>query len=283
MTKMPWVRFFPSDWLAGTRGMSAVETGIYITLVATMYERGAPVPEDHARLARLCGASNAAFKTALNSLIDEGKVVRVDGGLWNERVGKEQVYLSEKSEVGSRAANARWGKKTNKNNARDDASALQTHCLGNANQKPDTRIEKEEDKSSSKKSGKRLPDTFEPDMLFALKSGLSREQAQAEFDKFRDYWNSQPGQRGVKLDWPATWRNWCRNVRVNPARSPPPPNGKRRNYFDAAMDRMNGNGSASIFGSDGNVELFPAGERQSGFDAEDVRTRPRKLASPSDR
>lgn len=30
---------------------------------------------------------------------------------------------------------------------------------------------------------------------------------------FRDYWNSQPGSKGVKLDWLATWRNWCRNDR----------------------------------------------------------------------
>ncbi len=30
-------------------------------------------------------------------------------------------------------------------------------------------------------------------------------------DKFRDYWISQPGQKGVKLDWSATWRNWVRN------------------------------------------------------------------------
>jgi len=139
MTKMPWVRFFPSDWLGGTRGMSAVETGIYITLIATMYERGEPIVEDHARLARLCGASNSAFRKALDTLIDEGKITRIEAGLWNDRVEKEQVYLSEKSEVGSRAANARWGKKHNKNNDADDADALQTQCQGNANQKPDTR------------------------------------------------------------------------------------------------------------------------------------------------
>ncbi|SPL64428.1 hypothetical protein OHAE_295 [Ochrobactrum soli] len=103
---MPWVRFFPSDWLGGTRGMSAVETGIYITLIATMYERGEPIVEDHARLARLCGASNSAFRKALDTLIDEGKITRIDAGLWNDRVEKEQVYLSEKSEVGKRAGKA---------------------------------------------------------------------------------------------------------------------------------------------------------------------------------
>ena len=29
-------------------------------------------------------------------------------------------------------------------------------------------------------------------------------------DSFRDYWTAQPGQKGVKLDWDATWRNWVR-------------------------------------------------------------------------
>lgn len=33
------------------------------------------------------------------------------------------------------------------------------------------------------------------------------------FDEFRDYWISVPGQRGSKLDWKATWRNWVRSQR----------------------------------------------------------------------
>lgn len=137
MSEMPWVRFFASDWLGGTRGMGAAETGIYITLVATMYERGEPIPEDHSRLARLCGASNSAFKKALEALVSEGKILRVEGGLWNERVAKERVYSSEKSEVGFQAANARWNRKRNKNNDTNDANAMQSQCDGNANQKPE--------------------------------------------------------------------------------------------------------------------------------------------------
>ena len=30
------------------------------------------------------------------------------------------------------------------------------------------------------------------------------------FDEFKDYWIAQPGQKGVKTDWDATWRNWVR-------------------------------------------------------------------------
>jgi hypothetical protein len=37
-------------------------------------------------------------------------------------------------------------------------------------------------------------------------------RAGPEFQKFRDYWKSQPGQRGVKADWDATWRNWVRKA-----------------------------------------------------------------------
>lgn len=32
-------------------------------------------------------------------------------------------------------------------------------------------------------------------------------------DGFRDYWIAQPGAKGRKADWSATWRNWIRNQR----------------------------------------------------------------------
>lgn len=49
---------------------------------------------------------------------------------------------------------------------------------------------------------------------------LSPESVAAEF---RDYWSAQPGQRGVKLDWEATWRNWVRRQRAGPK-----PNGQSK-------------------------------------------------------
>ena len=27
---------------------------------------------------------------------------------------------------------------------------------------------------------------------------------------FADHWRAKPGKDGAKLDWRATWRNWCR-------------------------------------------------------------------------
>jgi hypothetical protein len=33
---------------------------------------------------------------------------------------------------------------------------------------------------------------------------------QEVFSQFSDYWTAVPGQKGLKLDWTATWRNWIR-------------------------------------------------------------------------
>ena len=149
MSGPPWVRFFPSDWLAGTRGLSAVETGVYISLIAMMYERGEPLPEDRLRLARVCGTSGQQFVRAINVLIEHGKVIRTDVGLWNERVEKEFIYLSRKSVLGTKAANSRWEKDKQKQRP-SDASASIPHRVRIAaaytNQKPEVRYQKKEDR-----------------------------------------------------------------------------------------------------------------------------------------
>jgi hypothetical protein len=72
------------------------------------------------------------------------------------------------------------------------------------------------------KRGERLAsDLFFPkewcDFLVEQRPELN---AQKTFDQFKDYWISQAGQKGVKLDWFATWRNWVRSTNApkqNPA------------------------------------------------------------------
>ncbi len=41
------------------------------------------------------------------------------------------------------------------------------------------------------------------------------------FDSFRDYWIGVSGSKGVKRDWPATWRNWVRNQKAAPGKQRP--------------------------------------------------------------
>jgi hypothetical protein len=77
--------------------------------------------------------------------------------------------------------------------------------------------EKEEGKPSSKKAiGERLSvDWFLPMDWgeWALNEGLSKDQIRTQADTFKDYWIAQPGAKGRKTDWQATWRNWIRKSR----------------------------------------------------------------------
>jgi hypothetical protein len=52
--------------------------------------------------------------------------------------------------------------------------------------------------------GTRLPSDWQP---------TDFQGEASELEKFRDWAASAPGQKGVKADWDATWRNWMRRVR----------------------------------------------------------------------
>jgi len=63
--------------------------------------------------------------------------------------------------------------------------------------------------------GSRLPPDWRPsqaDTDFAASQGLTHGETTHEAARFRDFWTAQPGAKGCKLDWPATWRNWCRTA-----------------------------------------------------------------------
>lgn len=97
-------------------------------------------------------------------------------------------------------------------------------------------------RSEARAKGTRLPDDWRLDDLsrqHAVKLGLSPQQVETEADKFRDYWRSTPGQKGVKLDWPATWRNWIRNTVERQQRSQAPPRKTaHREHQDACHETM---------------------------------------------
>ena len=68
-------------------------------------------------------------------------------------------------------------------------------------------------KKAKAKRGTRLPDNFPTDdELTWSTENFPGIDHNLESAKFRDYWNGIPGQKGVKLDWPGTWRNWIRKA-----------------------------------------------------------------------
>jgi len=54
-----------------------------------------------------------------------------------------------------------------------------------------------------------LPKTW-GDEAMAICPTFSRDRIRSIAAEFRDYWVAVAGQKGCKLDWSATWRNWVR-------------------------------------------------------------------------
>lgn len=65
---------------------------------------------------------------------------------------------------------------------------------------------------ASKARGTRLPDGWQPDQALVdwTRANAPAAANALEVERFRDYWTAQPGAKGRKTDWAATWRNWAR-------------------------------------------------------------------------
>lgn len=76
-----------------------------------------------------------------------------------------------------------------------------------------TTSQKTQKTTSASPRGTRLPEGWLPSDELKI---WARDNAPGigwvEHEKFVDYFKSAPGQKGVKLDWPATWRNWMRRA-----------------------------------------------------------------------
>jgi gp64 len=80
---------------------------------------------------------------------------------------------------------------------------------------------------ASKARGTRLPDGWVPDDALIAWTKVNAPAAAnlLEVERFRDYWTAQPGAKGRKTDWAATWRNWarrCQEQHTQPARGQAP-------------------------------------------------------------
>lgn len=105
-----WIKFFPTDWLHGTRSLTPVERGVYITLVAMMYDEQGPIPLNRKRLARECNCTPKLFDDTLETLVEMGKVSIHDNAIFNEKTEKILGDMLARAENARKAGRARQGK-----------------------------------------------------------------------------------------------------------------------------------------------------------------------------
>ena len=210
-------QFHLGDYYSHTSHLSLTEDLAYRRIIDFYYlHETAPTgrPDQIARLIRM-PKEVAAVEQVLNEFFCQEVSDSGDNPLivcrhkrWDTEIAKYQCF----KESGKRGAAMRWAKG-------GDGEAIGGLSGGyenpNSNHKPVTINHKPIKERAAR--GTRLPTDCELtqewfDFCKQQRPDLKPDEV---FAAFRDYWIAQPGQKGVKTDWTATWRNWIRNTRVS--------------------------------------------------------------------
>lgn len=205
---MHYYQFNIADYRSATTHLSNEEDLAYRRLLDMYYDTEQKIPLDTQWVSRRLRIETHVVANVLNDMFECH-----DDGYFHPRCDVVIKQFKEFAEAGKRGAAKRWGKPPNgeANNPPNEPPMLTT------NYKPITK-----NQVKDKQRGTRLAQDW------VLTKSLG-EWAQTErpdlnirqiAEQFKDYWIAQPGQKGVKLDWSATWRNWVRNskaTKANPA------------------------------------------------------------------
>ena len=210
-TAMHYYQFNIGDYHSHTLHLSEIEDLTYRRLLDWYYLHESPIPNDLNEVARQIRmrSHSDCITTVLLEYFE-----RTPDGWVHHRADKEIEKVGEKSTKASKSAKIRWDKVK-------DANALPTQSKSNATQNTEHTTQDTKHKKDNKRGSRLSSDfLFTGEWLAFCKQERPELEPVQTFEKFKDYWISQPGQKGVKLDWNATWRNWVRTTnapKMNPA------------------------------------------------------------------
>jgi uncharacterized protein YdaU (DUF1376 family) len=243
MAEFPGLTIWTDAWIADTVHLTRLERGLYMDMLILCWRTpGCRMPNEVDWIAARLRCSQDEIPI-LKWLIAE--FMTSDGNwVWQKRLRKEFEYVRKQSANQSARAKSRWEKDKKNPRAyanthtpayaptptptpskkgtvlenRDNLSTSLAREAESASQSssPTTPKAKLNGKGNGHTSrGSRLPDEWEPEIVdnaVGYDLGMSEDKARLEFAKFGDYWRSQPGAKGLKLDWNATFRNWLRKA-----------------------------------------------------------------------
>lgn len=220
------------DYTTATAHLSLLEDGAYRRLMDRYYSTESPLPVDEPSLFRVVRARTPDEQEAIRIVLAEFFDL-ADAGWTHKRCDAEIDAFRAKSGKASESAKKRWSKPAAAPSMPEQceriANALPTQCEGNAkailtkNQEPITKNQEPKKSKAEAAPASRLPADWMPsdaDNEFC-KTERPDLHASEVVERFRDYWIAQPGAKGRKTDWPATWRNWVRNERRGQSQAPP--------------------------------------------------------------
>jgi uncharacterized protein YdaU (DUF1376 family) len=217
---MHYYQFNIGDYIKHTAHLTLIEDITYRRLLDLYYDTEQPITQNNPVVSRKLRVPQDALETVLSEFF-----VLTENGYINPRADAEIAEYHEF--CAKQKANGIKGGRPKKTHRLPTANPSLTQAEPKitltTNHKPlnsSDAIPTEPPAAKSKK-GKRLSPEWQPADPQWAKTKRPDLTISETLDRFRDYWVSQPGAKGVKLDWEATWRNWVRNEKAQPFKPDP--------------------------------------------------------------
>lgn len=211
------------DFDKATRHLTRIERSVYRDLIELYYDIEKQLPLDAVWICRRIIARSNEESTAVEQTLNEF-FTKTPTGWYHDRCESEIEHYrsnnSQKAQAGKASAAARALKKQQAMNAcsTDVGTYVQQTSNGTpTNQEPVTSNQEPERDKTARASRMPADQALNQDWFDFCKTERPDLDPIATFEKFKDYWTAKPGKAGTKLDWLATWRNWVREEKRQPA------------------------------------------------------------------
>jgi uncharacterized protein YdaU (DUF1376 family) len=211
---LPYFPMYPTDFEAKTSHLTLAEDGAYNRLLRICWMTpSCTMPADEAWIMRRARAVSDHEQESVRAVLAEFFTIE-NGRYSNARLRREWLAANEAHER-RKNAGAKGGKAKSlqaKGKTPSKAKAMPKQPEPEPEPEP---IEDTSVSSSVKNRGTRLGKDFvapQEWIDWAIGLGGNYQYWHNETEKFRDYWSAKSGKDATKLEWKATWRNWCRNA-----------------------------------------------------------------------
>jgi uncharacterized protein YdaU (DUF1376 family) len=220
---MNYYPFHIGDYISHTSHLSDEEDLAYRRMIDLYYLSEQPF-NDSSTIARKVRST----KEIVDGILSEFFTLEDDKCWHNKRIDEEIAKyhdrLNQASKAGKASAEARFNKRsTSVQPTKNQEPITKNHSVEVAKAPKAKRLEKD----------LQLPKDWE----YFCKTTRPDLKPQSVFDQFKDYWVSVGGQKGTKLDWTATWRNWVRNQRQQSVTTQDKPYGRWDSTLASTMAR----------------------------------------------
>ena len=202
------MNFYPfhiGDYAAHTRHLSLIEDLDYRRLIDYYYLSEAPLSGDYESIAKEIGMVD--FPKEIEYILNRYFQFWQEDCTWRNKRADEEIAKYHAKADSARNANR---VKLEKKSVLKPVLKSETDQTLTKNQEPITKNHSI-DVAKAPKAQRLKIDSLPIEWVEFCKQERPDLKPDLIWNQFKDYWIAQGGQKGCKLDWFATWRNWVRN------------------------------------------------------------------------